>query len=665
LLLNTLNMKKILLFLLLSIFTIEIYSQTPKSTLKTYFETGDTPTESQFGMLIDNTYNEVTDGIFNLTGYPSISLAPFTVRGIGTFYTNSWANFNNASYIPNDTTTIINFNGVGRFTRLYIGSTLVTNLGGDSYWTISGSRLRPLNLTDSVIIGTTTPEAKFTLLGNSHFTGRLTLSGSLGILTFDNASSQISETAGGDLNFYSPLADSITLTEIKNSLSIQPVFQTTTNRIFQTAPTDTLIIGSATAIASGYGLQIDKPTYIGDSVFVNSTFRSQISKSFYNIVTPRINFNDSNSDDAYIYQNTSTGLLYFKDRGSSTAYPLSNLVNQGVNNFVGSNGITSTTGTSSVTFRLGGALSQFTYINTGTQEFRIGNSSPTSFIINNSIIEANARNFQFNGTNGIWFYTSSLDNQINMNDIEMEISYNSDQILLGQSSFTIEAGIDRPFYLRSQGGVGRLYIEDISYTEYTPVDSVTYAPGRIYVDSDDTIPQIGRRGKFEPIGLGSGNGSGDHTLNGSLALNHVVKGYNATTVQTSTLEVVGDTTKPEILKIMNLKDETDTVALGILPGTDGEVVVFALVDTSASWALDMSIGTANEILANRVNGEIAWYYYDKERGIVKRYELGKTPSQINQQLMAANEINLKLIAKLEDRIDKLENRGLRKLFRKK
>lgn len=131
-------MKKIILFSILILGFIVCNAQTSKTTIKSWFETGDVPTQSQFWTFIDNSYNEVTDDILDGQGYPTIKYAPYTAKIAGKFYvaTANPSNNNPLKYDGYFYATKI-YNGAGREitgeTVINIGYGLLKGVGDTIY----------------------------------------------------------------------------------------------------------------------------------------------------------------------------------------------------------------------------------------------------------------------------------------------------------------------------------------------------------------------------------------------------------------------------------------------------------------------------------------------------------------------------------------------------
>lgn len=139
---------------------INIYSQTSKAIIKTWFETGDRPTQEQFWEFIDNSYNQGTDGILEYTGNSlNIGFSPYTSKStIGILYTGT--------DIPTDTTTFLNYNGTFRAAKIKIGNIEIDPEGiGTTY--SSGSGIYVDNVNDQIDwLGTLDTDADIQMLTN-------------------------------------------------------------------------------------------------------------------------------------------------------------------------------------------------------------------------------------------------------------------------------------------------------------------------------------------------------------------------------------------------------------------------------------------------------------------------------------------------------------------
>ena len=160
-------MKKIFCILIISFITITVFPQsTPLSTILNYFNTGDTPTEAQFAISWRNSYNAVADGMWDLTGYPSITFAPFTTMQVG--------KFSQVAGFPTDTTIALNFNGTLKVSNLWVGNQKWNGGGGSGGWTLDAGKLYPTSALTSVAIGTTVTNGNnLYVLGSTYSTTKL------------------------------------------------------------------------------------------------------------------------------------------------------------------------------------------------------------------------------------------------------------------------------------------------------------------------------------------------------------------------------------------------------------------------------------------------------------------------------------------------------------
>lgn len=355
--------------------------------------------------------------------------------------------------------------------------------------------------------------------------------------------------------------------------------------------------------------------------------------------------------------------LAFIDPEYGRPITLSQIAALGASSNVALNLLTKRTSGTINTYVLGGDASESTSLLLGAYPFQITTTSGGIFKMDGSDMFLYSPNMYINPTRS---FTLQRGSYYIKADTSYRTLYADNWFNMSLTSMELRSAVDRPFYIGSSGGIGRVYVSSLGYTQYEPQGAPSYQLGRIYLNYTDSLLYIGRRGTYEQIGTGAGGG-GDVNLQGTLSSNAIVKGYNGTTIQTSSAEIVGDTLKANYIKIPEWASEGDTMAVIVLPGTGGLLKLIHIVDTSAAFGLTMAIETANKILSDQRNGEIGWYYYNKkEQRIEKRYGLGGYQHQINQQLMAGIEINLRLIADLENRVKELEAKTeKRKLFKRK
>ena len=126
-------------------FGIKGISQTPQSKtyIKSKFETGD-----DYGMFIDNSYNVLGNDILKSSGTSVLPYyAPYTTKSPGVLYTGST--------VPTSTATTLNYDGIFRATKLYIGDSLIYASGlGGGYFALSSGNIYPTTLSNSFSINT-------------------------------------------------------------------------------------------------------------------------------------------------------------------------------------------------------------------------------------------------------------------------------------------------------------------------------------------------------------------------------------------------------------------------------------------------------------------------------------------------------------------------------
>lgn len=199
-------MKKIILLIIYILCFTNSYSQVSLATIKSYFETGDKPTQAQFWTAWDYSYNTVSDGIFDLTGGTSIQVAAYTSSSAGVWYSGST--------VPTDTNNIMNWNGKLRATKLYIGSTEVGT--GSGYWNQTESTsIHPLTISDGVVIGndSLTNPYKFQVVGQSYLNGDVKV---VDRIYLDSTLIYI-ERNGDNLRFYDPVTGGQTLASLASA----------------------------------------------------------------------------------------------------------------------------------------------------------------------------------------------------------------------------------------------------------------------------------------------------------------------------------------------------------------------------------------------------------------------------------------------------------------
>jgi len=100
----------------------------------------------------------------------------------------------------------------------------------------------------------------------------------------------------------------------------------------------------------------------------------------------------------------------------------------------------------------------------------------------------------------------------------------------------------------------------------------------------------------------------------------------------------------------NQKGTTDEILFIRSTGTVGSDPILG-----ASKALDVPLPIPQELLSDRdENGEIKWLRYNEDKDMVWEYGLPSNPAKAISSLMAANEINLRLIKQLNDELKTLK-----------
>ena len=281
----------------------------PLSTLLTYFETGDKPTEAQFIAAWANSYNGVADGMWDLTGYPSIAFTPYSTLQVGKFYQGAaW---------PTDTTTRLVYNGTLVLPNLWVNGQRWTGTGS-SAWTLLGSTLYPTDTASNIAINSTTAQGYDLFINGNTFSSnsiRTTtsyLQNSLGdeaILSID---------AFGNLQFTDENNTAITLSSLAGSAAWNKVL----GQISPVTITDTISIGAASgdSLFNVYGT-----SYFEDQAFFDSAlFVSGILSTNRYVETPSVNLNYggySGRIDLY----TALGLMKFYDSENPTGVTLTQL----------------------------------------------------------------------------------------------------------------------------------------------------------------------------------------------------------------------------------------------------------------------------------------------------------------------------------------------------
>lgn len=279
-------MKKILLFcVLLGSYLMVNAQYLPLSTILTYFETGDTPTESQFAAAWANSYNAVSDGVFDLTGYPSISFVPYSTMQVGKFYTGSaW---------PADTNTVLVYNGTLKVPNLWVNGQKWTGTGS-SEWTLASGVLYPTSLTTNVAINSTSTSGYDLFINGTTYSTSSIRTNTLDLENLLTDEGAISIDGSGNMQFSDEFNISpITLSSLGGAAAWSKVF----GQIFPTVLTDTLSVGAyeGDSLFNVYGTSyFENQVYFDSTLYVDgivSTDRYIESPSFnllYNGYSGRI-----------------------------------------------------------------------------------------------------------------------------------------------------------------------------------------------------------------------------------------------------------------------------------------------------------------------------------------------------------------------------------------
>lgn len=246
------------------------------STLLTYFETGDRPTQDEFEDAWSNSYNSVSDGMWDLTGYPSIGFTPYSTMQIG--------KFSQVAGFPTDTTTKLNWNGTLAVSNLWVNGQKWTGTGG-AEWTLSGGVLYPTSTATNMAIRATTSLGYDLFVNGTTYsltslrTRMLNLENSLG------GNGTVSIDAFGNLQF----TDMFNGTPITlSSLGGAAAWRRVAGQISPTTTTDIVNIGSGSAdsLFNVYGT-----SYFEDAAYFDGTVRvdAPILTDEY-IQTPAVNF---------------------------------------------------------------------------------------------------------------------------------------------------------------------------------------------------------------------------------------------------------------------------------------------------------------------------------------------------------------------------------------
>jgi len=285
---NNNKMKKVILILIGISLLFVSHGQVSKTYLKTKFEAFDKPTEEDFGMFIDNTYNYLQDGILKSSGTSIAPLySPYTSRQVGKFYTGSET--------PISTAPGLNYDGIFRATEIYIGNTKIDSSFGERYWFFDEDELRlnPQSPTHGLAIGNESLLG-YDLRVSSRALFDYSITTDTIIIPFDvlgpgYPSAKIFVDGDGYLVFDGPVSDEVKLADIISGGG----FWTNNNGVlYPVSLTDGLAIN--TTFLYGYDLRVNGKALFDDGVKVDTLW---INNGYYN---------------SYLYTSPS-GALVFND----------------------------------------------------------------------------------------------------------------------------------------------------------------------------------------------------------------------------------------------------------------------------------------------------------------------------------------------------------------
>lgn len=294
-------MKKILLILGFVLIGAYGFSQyTPLSTILTYFETGDKPTQAQFETSWRNAYNAVSDGMWDLTGYPSIGFVPYTSIQVGKFF--------QAAGHPTDTTVALGFNGTLKLSQLYVGGQKYTG-SGSSAWNYSGGIISTFALTDQVAIGATTTSGYDLFVAGTTFSTASMKTNTLDLENLLGLNGSIAINSTGDMVFI----DENNLLGISlSSLGGAASWTKAGSVIHQTVLTDSVSLFGANPDSA---FNVFGTSYFENQAYFDSTVHvSGVIASDRYVETPSLNFEyGANSGRIDLYDATGKMKLYDSD----------------------------------------------------------------------------------------------------------------------------------------------------------------------------------------------------------------------------------------------------------------------------------------------------------------------------------------------------------------
>jgi hypothetical protein len=273
----------------------------PLSTILTYYETGDKPTQDQFEDSWANSYNAVSDGIFDLTGYPSIGFTPYSTLQVGKFSQgNLW---------PTDTTTRLIWNGTFVVPNLWVNGQKWTGTGS-SEWTLNAGTLYPTSTLTNVAINATS-SAGYDLYVSG--TANITSSVTTNVINSVNGlglAGAISIDGSGNMQFVDENTTAVTLSSLLGSSGAWA-----RNGEVVWAEYDTLVIGHVvddmqdSAFTVWGTSMFRRPVYFDSTIFVSGV----LSTDRY-IETPSLNLAyDGNTGRMDLYDPSGRITLYDSD----------------------------------------------------------------------------------------------------------------------------------------------------------------------------------------------------------------------------------------------------------------------------------------------------------------------------------------------------------------
>lgn len=391
-------MKKYILILVILINSIIVNSQVSLNTIKSWFETGDKPTQTQFWTAWDYTYNTVSDGIFDLSGGTSISVSPYSSSAVNVFYSGATE--------PTDTNNILNYNGKLRASKMYIGMSEITF--DASMWVDGASIIYPVTITDALSLGQSTVEPGyiFDVDGDIYLRDNIMMDTN-SIIYFGDDNEVNLDRLAGELYFTDSVAGTYTLSQLASSAS--SFWSRSGNILTPYLSTDTIKIPSTNMLWVSSSTDTSKWARFDTTINLYGDLKIRDELSIYDI-------------DIY----RSSDELYLSDRYGT--YSLDELATT----YTFNNGLTGAT-----TIQLGGSLVQNTDINLAGYSFRLINGGSSPYIImqpSTNIIQTSSNYFYAIantvalGQSGSRFYYNGGEMQIENNGLTSKaLTYTNDE----------------------------------------------------------------------------------------------------------------------------------------------------------------------------------------------------------------------------------------------